>query len=75
MSNFNTQALNLAERIKPLLAGLHPSVQGVALAELMAIWLHGHFVPGDEAETAKLQARLLEHQIKFVRKLLEINGR
>ena len=35
-------ALELVERIRPLLAGHHPAVRGVALAELVAIWLMGH---------------------------------
>jgi hypothetical protein len=64
----------LVERIKPLLAGLHPVVQGLTLAELTAIWLHGHFVLGDETETEKLRTRLLEQQIDCIRDLLETYG-
>jgi hypothetical protein len=32
----------LANRIKPLLAGHSPFVQGAALAELVSLWLAGH---------------------------------
>jgi hypothetical protein len=74
MSDFSRQALNLAERIKPLLAGVHPSIQGAVLAELTAIWLHGHCVLGDETETQELRIKLLDEQIKCIRALLEAYG-
>jgi hypothetical protein len=72
--DYSKQALNLAQRIRPLLAGQHPFVQGVTLAELTAIWLSGYVVLGDAAETQELQSRLLEMHIKCIRDLLEGNG-
>lgn len=36
------QAFDVAERIKPMLAGLGPDVQGATLVELTATWLGGH---------------------------------
>jgi hypothetical protein len=36
------QALQLSARIKPMLAGHHPGMQGAALAELFSIFLAGH---------------------------------
>ena len=71
MSDFTTQALSLAARIKPLLAGKHPAMQGATLAELTAIWLHGHCILGNEAETQELRLKLLDEQIKCIRGLLE----
>jgi hypothetical protein len=74
MSDFSKQAMNLTDRVKPLLAGIHPSIQGAALAELTALWLQGHFVLGDEAETQELRIKLLDEQIKCIRALLEAYG-
>ena len=52
----------LVEQVKPLLAGHAPQVQGAALAELLAIWLDGHRVPGDpQAETDLQKTLLLQH--------------
>jgi len=36
------QSDEIVEKIKPLLAGKHPGVQGVVVANLLAIWLAGH---------------------------------
>lgn len=32
----------IVDRIKPLLGGHHPQIQGMVLAELTSIWLGGH---------------------------------
>jgi hypothetical protein len=74
MSDFSKQALSLADRIKPLLAGIHPSIQGAALAELTATWLQCHFILGDQTETQELRIKLLDEQIKCIRALLEVHG-
>jgi hypothetical protein len=71
MIDCSKQALELVQRIKPLLAGRHPTVQGATLAELTAIWLSGYIVVGDESQTRELQAQLLEVQVKCIRALLE----
>ena len=72
-------ALALAERIKPLLAGHPPELQGVVLAELLALWLAGHRV-GSPRETERLRDELLVGHIEAVRKLVplahqEIHGK
>jgi hypothetical protein len=36
------RAVRVAEKIKPLLAGLPPEVQGAVLGQLVAIWSAGH---------------------------------
>ena len=69
------KALVLGERIfdlvAPELAG-HPStMQGAALAELLAMWLAGHIVIGNETETKALRERLLAAQLDLVRKLVD----
>ncbi len=55
-------ALALSARIKPLLAGHPPEVQGAALADLLSIWLAGHH-PCARKELAVLH---LEYVIKLV---------
>jgi len=74
MMDYSKQALELVQRIRPLLAGWHSSVQGAALAELTAIWLSGHSVLGDANETQEFRKRLLEGQTKCIWDLLQIHG-
>jgi hypothetical protein len=68
------QVLELVQRIRPLLAGQHPSVQGTALAALTDIWLSGYVVLGDAAETQELRKRLLEQHMKCIWDLLGVDG-
>ena len=66
-------ALDLAERIKPLLAGHGSKVQGAALAELTAIWLAGHIFPAAPAALeAELRADLLRLHYDAVSKLAAV---
>ena len=69
----------LVEAIRPLLAGHEPAIQSAALAELLSMWLAGHFVT--EGATAALRARrttrfrnqILADHVELVRKLSEIS--
>jgi hypothetical protein len=69
-------ATALIERISPLLAGHASYVQGLALADLLAIWLAGH-VEQDaddkvrQAATQRLRELLLRLHIDTVRELIE----
>ena len=68
---------SLSEASAPLhraLAGKPPEVQGILLADLVAIWLAGHLVVGDAPATAKLRETLLRAHLRAVRKLLPINA-
>jgi hypothetical protein len=38
-------ACDLAERIRPMLAGEHPAIVGAVLAQLVAVHIAGHKVP------------------------------
>ena len=62
------QSTEIVESIKPLLAGKPPEVQGAALADLLALWLAGHYQGGNA-----LIEQLLEHHIRHLRALLEPN--
>lgn len=61
-------ALELAERIKPMLAGQGPEVQGAALAELVSIWITG-FNEETLEQTAITRAMITAHWIDTVLKL------
>jgi hypothetical protein len=65
----------VVERIKPILAGRPPEMIGAVLADLLAIWLAGHHVAGDEDATRKLRAELLADHCFAVRQLTEINAK
>jgi hypothetical protein len=58
-------ALDIVERIRPLLAGYHPAEQGGALADLLAMWLAGH--------PHELREALLSHHVERVRELVPVN--
>jgi hypothetical protein len=59
------RVFELADAIKPILAGEHPAVQGATLADLTAIWLAGH--------PAELRDQLLAMHLSEVLRLLPIN--
>jgi hypothetical protein len=63
-----TLALRIVERIKPILAGQPPQVQGAVLAELLGLWLAGHYLMGD----AVIEDVLATH-IEAVRKLIRVS--
>lgn len=69
----------IVESIKPLLAGHAPEIQSAVIAELLAIWLHGH----QSLDPKKLSLRnlkqfreeMLHRHVEFVRELVEIYDR
>jgi hypothetical protein len=66
-SGFARAVTQLVERIRPLLAGKDPEVQGCALNDLVAIWVAGHGVWDDPAETARLREELIDMHAAQVR--------
>ena len=67
------EAMQLAESIKPLLAGKGPDQQSAALAELVSLWLAGMFVSGDEVATGVVRAQALAAFVNTVTQLIPIN--
>jgi hypothetical protein len=59
------RVFDLVERIRPILAGNHPAVQGAAMADLVAIWLAGH--------PAEFREQLLALHVDKVRALVPPN--
>jgi hypothetical protein len=64
----------IVNRMRPNLAGLPPHLQGAILADLLALWLAGHHVAGDERATGELRWRLLESHLELVKKLIPENA-
>jgi hypothetical protein len=60
------------ERIRPILAGRPPAMQGLILADLLAMWLSGH-IAEDEDTTLTLRAELLAMHCDCVRAFTEAN--
>ena len=58
--------------VSPLLANQHPSVQGGALADLVATWIAGHFVQGYVPATRGLRAALLSDFLMSVERLVPV---
>jgi hypothetical protein len=75
-SHFGSEHVReLVERLGAILHGQPEAVQSAALADCTAMWIAGHFVPGDKATTASLRASLLRAHMKLVRDLVPINAR
>lgn len=68
------EAPEIAERIYPMLAGLHPTVQGAIIADLTATWIAGHVVEGNPQDTEKLRKFLFEQHIRLTSSLIEPNA-
>jgi len=66
-------AARVFELIRPELAGEPPNVQGAVLADILAIWLAGHIVPGDKQATDALREDMLKTHLKQVRQLVELS--
>ena len=62
------EALAIVERIRPILAGRGPEIQGAVMVELLSMYLAGYYLGGDEGIDA-----ILEHTINTVRQLIPVN--
>lgn len=59
------EVMELVEQIKPILAGKHPSIQGAALADCLAIWLAGYY-------PKEMRDNLLKMHLEHVAELVEL---
>lgn len=59
---FAAIASRLSLRIRPILAGHHPGVQGAALADLLSVWLAGHH-PDMREEVFRVHMELVREMI------------
>jgi hypothetical protein len=69
------EVMALVEAVRPLFKGKAPEVQGAALADLLAMWLAGHFDANDPegAATEQIRETMLELHLASVRDLIPIN--
>jgi hypothetical protein len=69
------EVVRLVERIRRVLAGKRPEIQGAVLADLLAIWLAGYMVEGDEDATRGLRSEMLAMHLRQVRQLTAVNAK
>jgi len=60
------EAFRVSKAIQPALCGLDDAVQGAVIADLLSLWLAGHFVWGNEEATHELRQELLRMHIQAV---------
>jgi hypothetical protein len=65
-----SRALALAAVCGSILAREEPEIQGAALADMMAEFLRGHRVFGDDRGERELQEEVFRHWIETVRTLM-----
>ena len=64
---------DLVSACRPLFAGQEPHIQSAALADLVACWLAGNVIQGDQAKTDAYREGLLQAHIELVRRLIPVN--
>jgi hypothetical protein len=68
------KAMELIEKIKPILKGNSPAITSAVLADLLALFLAGHQDPdGEGPHMDRLREEILERWIALVRDLIPIN--
>lgn len=67
------QAMAIVRAAQPLFEGKPATVQGTALADLLALWLAGHVIPGNPDATKRAREQVLEKHLVTVRALIDIN--
>jgi type II secretory pathway predicted ATPase ExeA len=72
VSQITDEAFDLIDQIRPLLAGMHPVVQGAVLADLLAIFLVGHHSI-NPALTHQAREETLQRLIKTVWDLVPLH--
>jgi hypothetical protein len=62
----------LTRKLGEALTGNPPAIQGAALADALSLWLAGHQL-GDDERNQAYRAKLLEHHIELVKKLMPVS--
>lgn len=65
----------ILEKVSPQLKGRSPGVQGAVLADLLAMWLAGHWVERSKEETHALREKVLRMHVEKVWELVEENAK
>jgi len=69
------QALQVSKAIQPALCGLDDAVQGAALADLLSLWIAGHYVWGDDQATGEFRKEVLGHFVQAVIELIPASSK
>ena len=69
-SGMTNRALALAAICGSILSGEEPEVQGCALADMMATFLRGHRIFGDDRSEREMREEMFAQWIETVRNLL-----
>jgi len=69
------QAMQVSRAIQPALRGLDDGVQGAVLADLLSLWVAGHYVWGDEQATFDFRKQILEIHIQAVIDLIPASSK
>lgn len=67
------ESMTLIAKIRRLLEGKPPDVQGAILADLLAMWLAGHVSPDDDEATEGFHELILQVHLEAVRALIPVN--
>jgi hypothetical protein len=73
--NAKAQIAALSDAFSDLCHGKHSVVVGGAIADVLSIWLCGHFDPSGQAETDAVREHLLQDVMALTRKLVPVNER
>jgi hypothetical protein len=64
IERWSKESDEIVEAIRPLLAGKLPAVQGLVVAELVAIWIAGH--------AEEFREQILEMELQTIRDLVPV---
>jgi hypothetical protein len=67
------RVVDIVEQIGPLLSGQGPGVQGAVLADLTAMWLASHIVPGDEPASLNARRQIFQVHVEHIWELVRVN--
>jgi uncharacterized protein (DUF608 family) len=73
VTEFAAETTELLNLMAAALKGHHPYIQGTVLADLLAMFLAGHYLADNPEETDKMREALLTAHIAQVRRLIPRN--
>jgi hypothetical protein len=74
MSRYTEEVFAIVQRVRPLLAGKPPQIQGAVLADLTATFIGGYGVVGNAEATDVLRDELLKMHVDTVKRLIPVNA-
>lgn len=65
------KALQISEKIRPMLAGQGSMIQAGVLADLTAIWVSGHYDPEGPEKTRQVRSQILALHVQAIMELIQ----